>query len=347
MRITEGRVEYVGVSRGNNQGFPDRDDFGPQRQTTGARRFAVFGDSFTAAQHLGQNWADRVEDLAHSRGEALELLNFSIDGGGLANWWSILRRIIEVEGYKLDGVIFAVYGDDLHRTFFICDDRGAKHHRYGYWPGWNPVSFPETLSEAERCMRPNPDSYILSPEDFERTLQGRWPASARLRPRPILLTLGLRIIRTVYSPNRRPGSLLADPHRQAMIAEIAHFLVSRNLSTIVVHIPDRDELLNRQVSTPEDLIETKAFAMNVDATYLDGSRPFQSLSRTEILAQYLPHDAHWNQAGSNRFARFMADWLSEWLRRRIEPGAVIHGYRKDSRQNGPLPERRVATSGGE
>src|SRR5947209_1950318 len=43
-RITDGRIEYVGAYRGNNQGFPDRDDFGPKRDKSYRLRFAVLGD---------------------------------------------------------------------------------------------------------------------------------------------------------------------------------------------------------------------------------------------------------------------------------------------------------------
>src|SRR5438105_6345006 len=44
-RITNGRIEYVGAFRGNSQGFPDRDDFGPKRDSKYKLRFAVLGDS--------------------------------------------------------------------------------------------------------------------------------------------------------------------------------------------------------------------------------------------------------------------------------------------------------------
>jgi len=51
-RKTNGVIEFVGELRGNNQGFADRDDFSPERDATGIKRLAVFGDSFTAAQFI-------------------------------------------------------------------------------------------------------------------------------------------------------------------------------------------------------------------------------------------------------------------------------------------------------
>src|SRR3972149_4582880 len=94
-RITNGIIEYIGQLQGNNMGFPDREDFTAKRLNLKGRRFAVFGDSFTE--------------------RPLELLNFSIDGGGLANWWSVLTRIVKAEGYEIDGVVFVVFPPDLLR----------------------------------------------------------------------------------------------------------------------------------------------------------------------------------------------------------------------------------------
>ena len=119
---TNGLIETQGLYRGNNQGFPDRDDFGPERDDPEARRYAVFGDSFTHAQFIEMNWPDRLEDLAKERGEPLQLLNFSLDGAGLANWTSVLTKHVVPQDYQLDGVIFAVWGSDLMRTFTWWDD---------------------------------------------------------------------------------------------------------------------------------------------------------------------------------------------------------------------------------
>ena len=84
-RITNGTVEFVGWMKGNSQGFPSRTDFGPARPDGSTRRIAVLGDSFSAAEYLDTNWPDRTQALAEASGEKLQLLNFSLDGIGLAN----------------------------------------------------------------------------------------------------------------------------------------------------------------------------------------------------------------------------------------------------------------------
>src|SRR5262245_13589724 len=80
LRITDGKIEYLGTARGNAQGFPDRDDFEAERRERGGRRYAVFGDSFTEAQYLGQDWPDRIEDLLRAEGRPAHFLNFAQGG---------------------------------------------------------------------------------------------------------------------------------------------------------------------------------------------------------------------------------------------------------------------------
>jgi len=94
-------MEYVGHIRGNNQGFPDRDDFHPRRERADGARLAVMGDSFTSAQFIEMNWPDRVEERFAASGGRITLMNFAVDGAGLANWWSIPSGIIEPDGANL------------------------------------------------------------------------------------------------------------------------------------------------------------------------------------------------------------------------------------------------------
>ena len=77
-------------------------------------------------------------------GRKVELLNFAVAGGGLANWWSILTRLIAAQSYQLDGVIFCVYPGDLRRTFTLWEHRDSAHPWFGRTPGWDPATFPAT-----------------------------------------------------------------------------------------------------------------------------------------------------------------------------------------------------------
>ena len=315
LRMTNGRLEYVGTARGNSQGFADRDDFEPGRSVTGRPRFAVFGDSFTEAQYLGQNWPDRVENLARERGEPVELLNLATSGGGLANWWSILTRLVSAEKYEIDGVIFAVFAGDLRRKFSAWDHRQGEHPLFGRAPGWDPATYPSTFEQARAFLEVHP-SYILSPEDFERSLQGRWPRAVPRRVRPFFLTQVWRTLRYGRGVEESgDGEGGEDPSRARLISEIGRVLADRRLPAMVVHIPDRPSLLKSDPGAWQKR-EAEDFARAIGATFLDGGRIFAGLNPDEIRALFLPYDGHWNQAGSNRFADFMLRNLDRLSTRR-------------------------------
>jgi hypothetical protein len=310
-RVTFGTIEYSGILRGNAQGFPDRDDFAPSRSDPHCIRLAVFGDSFTAAQYLEKNWPDAVEDLAQHLGLCFELLNFSVDGGGLANWWSIVTHIVQFEAYQLNGLIFAVLDGDLQRGFTIVDHQGYQRHMVARMKSWEPSRWPKTLEEARKYLRPT-DGYILPRETFEQALQGRWHAERQRRPWRPYATLHIKsqvmsLVRTA------PGYLVRSvwglyPAQVKLIEQIDRFAQTKSLPVIVVRVPLRDGLIQGW-SPPKDVLR---FTSLLHATFIDGSAAFAGLSAPDIRAHWLPYDGHWAQSGSDRFAAFMLDILCSW-----------------------------------
>jgi hypothetical protein len=313
-RITGRTVEYLGALRGNAQGFPDRDDFAPRRRSPTSRRYAVFGDSFTAGQYLRQNWPDRVEDLTRGSDCPLELLNFAIDGGGLANWWSVLTRIVGPGQYEIDGVVFAVFEGDLTRGFTVAEHGGYTRSMLGRVPGFDPRGFPKTLEEARAFLAPLA-GYILDHEQFEATLRGRSvPALERDRVPYVAMRLAERF--------GRLGSLLApqDPptgnadHRR-LIEDLRDFVRQRGIPAIVVAIPSRENLAAEQdgYAVPATTVD---FARALRAELVNGAQAFAGLTAREIRAHWFPYDGHWAQTGSDRFAGFMVRPLRDLSRRR-------------------------------
>ena len=180
-RVNHGNVEFSGSFRGNAQGFPDRDDFSLQRSKAGERRIAVLGDSFTSATMSpfnSLNWPDRVEDICAASGSrSLVLLNLSVDGGGLANWASILRNFVVKDGYELDGLVFAVAWNDLDRKFAMFDQLDAQRFAYAQAPAWAVSSQPKTRSEARTLLEKDANianRFVVSPAEFDALLTGQW-----------------------------------------------------------------------------------------------------------------------------------------------------------------------------
>ena len=61
-------------------------ELGGKRQFDYAIEYYVNGLEF---------WPDAVEDRFRTMKQPVQLLNFAIDGGGLANWWSTLIRLVK------------------------------------------------------------------------------------------------------------------------------------------------------------------------------------------------------------------------------------------------------------
>jgi hypothetical protein len=90
-----------------------------------------------------------------------------------------------------------------------------------------------------------------------------------------------------------------------LISEIGRTLAARRLPVLVIHIPDRPGLLDPDGARWQKR-EAEEFARAIGAKFLDGGRLFEGLSTAEIKGLFLPHDGHWNQAGSDQFAEFVA-----------------------------------------
>ncbi len=321
-RITNGQAEYVATFRGNTQGFPDQDDFVPERREA-AIRLAVLGDSFTAGEHLPVNWPERVEMLARVDAYPLELLNFSVSGGGLANWWSIVTRHVALQAYELDGLVFAVFEGDLRRSFSFSDHRGYRRHVFARSPSWNPSDWPKTLEEARNLLQ-ELEGFIVDAQTFERAIHGQWNPYLP-RPWRLYATLRLQELLQRYTgdavparmPPRLPSELPFQKGQLDLIGDIKRFLDERDLPVLIVTIPSREALL-AQAPVPADSAE---FARLLGGTLVDGTAAFAGMTEAAVRGHWLPQDGHWAEAGSDRFAawfyRYLIDWLGQQQRQKV------------------------------
>jgi hypothetical protein len=232
-----------------------------------------------------------------------ELLNFALNGTGLANWWSILKYEIEPNGYQLDGVIFAVFEDDLFRPFTIAHTDLGKF-RLGRLPFWDPARFPTTLAEATPYMpEVGPPHYILDEPQFMRALSGDWrPAEAR----QWYATLQLRALAAPKPSGSPPAppSPEAQKWRSVMIADIATAIRQHGWKAIVVYLPARPDLLGEEDGS-RYRNETRRFAQEIGASFYDSRELYKGMTGPEIRAHFLPYDGHWNLAGSDLLGRYM------------------------------------------
>ncbi|MDA0834052.1 MAG: hypothetical protein O2955_19980 [Planctomycetota bacterium] len=313
MRFTVSQPEYVGTLRGNAQGFPDRDDFTTKKTDPHRRRFAVLGDSFTAAQFIERNWPDRVEELLQGQGVDVELFNFSVDGGGLMNWWSVITRYLELEDYEFDGLIFAVYPGDLSRRF-IVGDHSTGQPQMGRVKSWNSEKLPSTLKDAKRYM----DSHgvIVNSYQFDSILDGTSQQSRVWIP---YLTTNYNLwvddLRTAQRVRVVEQRLEDHPVRKAYYDAMRSYAEARRLPVMVVHVPEKMTAAEQQHhdELPRDTVR---FAEALSATVVDGTTPFRDLDPSTLDACWFGFDPHWTQTGSDTFAEYMVEVLADWPERK-------------------------------
>lgn len=320
-RITNDKVEFVGWLKGNSQGFATRTDFGPARPDDSTRRIGIFGDSFSAAECIDTNWPDRAQALADASGKKLQLLNFSLEGIGLANWWSIITRLVAPQKYELDGVVFVVWEWDLERKFWVAENDGFAH-TWRRCQSWDPQTYPATVEQARRECRYGmlEHAYVLSHNEFEQALNKKRPASI---PRS---ELGPMFAAQVFNyfdrgwldfstRGKAPGF---EPGQIRLIEDIHQFISSRKLPALVVFLPDRDRLTTSSWKTDGYRADTIAFAQAIGAKFVDGSGAFANLRPADIRKLFFVLEGHWNQAGSDRFAEFMLDLISRSFPDRLQ-----------------------------
>jgi len=325
-RVTDGQIEYVGRFQGNAQGFQGDKDFTLKKPAGVQWRSMVFGDSFSSAAFLKTPWPKR----ALGKLPNWELYNFSIDGAGLANWWSVLTRLVLTDGYEFDQVIFASIPNDLNRPFVIgTQNEGAIVLGY---VGWNPDCFPHNYEEAAKRLD-RPTFYAVSSIELEASIRERrrcWGTNPHHQIRPWIASHVSQVFNDLFKHDRdevfEELALAGSPpvstslpqakatrffngEQMAMIYDMRNRLAARHIPVVVMHVPGRDELLNRR----DDSEIVRAFAGLLGASFIDGSGSFRGLSADEVRANYLPNDGHWNQAGSDRFADSVALRLRDLL----------------------------------
>lgn len=310
-----GKVESLGKRQGNNLGFPDDNDFFPNRGKAEEKRISVLGDSMTAGQFLPRSWPTFSEEILKKEKRPARILNFAVDGGGLANWYGIVVDLLARENYEIDGLVFAVCCDDLYRSFFVMhDDYSEGKHRLtlARFPGMDPDTFPKTLEDCRPHAVTVARMKAMATPEFDALLEGNatLPSSGQLMYATKLLYTFYQLRNFFPQATFDPPNQF-DPVTEKLIARLADAIKRKGWPTLVVTTPILlgDQSPPIMMGVPPD---AEAFAKKLGARVLNGSQAFAGMSDDEIRGCYFKHDGHWNVKGSDRFARFMARELEKW-----------------------------------
>jgi hypothetical protein len=314
-----GSPQSLGTVRGNNLGFRDSHDFHPKRVSS-RPRVAVLGDSMSAGVYMPVAWPQRCQQIAAQRGRAIDVMNFSVDGGGIMNWWGIITKILGPENYELDACVLAVCCDDLSRGLFIRHDdvKGSVHHPwFGRVKGVRVDELPSTLDQARRHAFVLPDSEGLTREEMDESLARGRPLNSEFTRSNLIQALLFAAIIGHFRPqgiDAKGESFTTDMVDR--IREIGQVLSSRGIPILVVQIPSPHQQ-GPAVSLPRGVsILTQRFAEMLNADAVDGSRAFESVPVDQTREYFLKGDAHWNQRGADLFASFFESELASWFAKR-------------------------------
>ncbi len=307
-------ARWQGRIRGNSRGFPDADDFGAARRDASRPRVVVFGDSFTGGW-LARTWPERVQENLAKDGRGVEMSNLSHVGYGLANWSRLLDAWVVGEKWQADGVVFAVWGDDLRRRWFVSDMTGADGYRSGRVRSWNPADYPKDAAEAAPSLRPW-FGYPLGAAEYADALRGDWKPSRGGMP----FLLGR--VAKLFDRRGPPAAAPAEPDpapdagRGAVLDATCAALRKIGAPVLVVSIPSRESVDGTSAKDAPFGEDAREFATRTGGEWIDGREAFAGLAPERVRALWIEGDPHWRQEGSDVFADWMTSRVDDWARRR-------------------------------
>ena len=312
---SQGEVLSRGQLRGTSDGFPDREEFTRRKRSPEEIRIGVLGDSFTASQFTAMNWPELTQALLAERGAGhVRLFNLAIDGGGLGNWWSILRGFVERSELELDGLVFAVCCNDLDRRFVWWDD--TLHAGYDVHPPAMMVRYSDTWDPDVDPFGPGESLLpfardwwrILPAEDFARRLgDGDWDVHWTRRFELYFWKRLSAMLGMLTLPPAWAGPATRSPDDEArlqreVLAAMGRWVKARQLPVLVIDISAEEGA----PLTVQDLVQA------LDAAYLDTAP--RGLCGVNDEEEKLPIDGHWNDRGVDCFSRYVAEPILEWTR---------------------------------
>lgn len=296
---TDGELCSVGNMAGNNFGFPDSRDFSITKKGS-IKRIAVLGDSFTASQFTKTNWLNILEKKVNDNFlDSVVFMNFSVDGGGLGNWQSIVDNIIIKNNFEIDALVFAVLGDDLERKFMWKDDGLKKEQRKlaaGMSESWNQKLKPQTIDELDAFFLD--DYVILSAQEVDKIEKGEWHFQI-----PLKFYLFEKIKNIIQNKIGNVQEAKASSEE----IEKAKLISSLNKSCKKMNIP----ILCISMLSDENEVEN--FSTKISADFIS-DKPYNEAMASVSYDTNIKGDGHWNEKGTELFANSMYEDIVEWLK---------------------------------
>ena len=330
-KIVRNEVIFDTRFQANEQGYISERNFNYTKKDSNTKRFIIFGDSFTAAEFLPKPWPERLQYLTDSLNGNLEFYSFAIDGGGLINWYRTFFYEI-VSRYEFDGVIFAIWGDNLDRDFFIM------HHTDSAVYSQYFTSVPQDLQDLKMNYLPDmwwsadivPDEEINSKIAKAKTASTLDVHFEKPDLNFLMKTYDAYHNFRYYArknafENRYMSNMknkLASYSMETFIEKYGKEKASKfqammeycrlnNKHVIMCSVPYLPGInYNKKGEFYSHQVELKYLADHYGADYFDGFEIYRELTPEELSHCFLKYDLHWSQQGSDIFAHDLAKYLT-------------------------------------
>lgn len=237
-------------------------------------------------------------------------MNFSIDGGGLGNWSSIVKNILVKQNFELDGIIFAILGDDLDRRFMWKNDYALEDGTFALAAGINETWDPSLNPDYADTLKPYylNNYLVLKAEEVEQIFKGEWQYNRSIKPY-LLLKIWDYLKMSMYSLNLVGISPL-------MAENTNWFSMGQNL--LIEDLALDCKKMNIPIISLSFLTEhakSKSFAKKINSDFVDDTAFQNWLSENTSVQIQIKGDGHWNQKGAEAFANSMLHDIEAAMKR--------------------------------
>lgn len=331
------------VVRVNRQGYCSVNDFSPHA-TDGAKRYVVFGDSYTAGEVSDTTWPDLVNIMLNEypADSALLFMNFALEAVGLSTWHRQYFHEV-LPSYDFDGIVLAVYGGDGRNACDLCRKLVVKHSddhetRIGFFHNL-PTDSLALVNAWGRMLRTSSIYDVQTLEHFRDRALGRpvqWRFQwAALKPyfTQAVITAVIRLrnfmhFKRIFSQTE-PVSI-ADSSANVlsymgadnlmMLTSMLDTCRERNTDVIIVAVPSFEQMMQHPKDGTVDVCHLllRYIARQHGAFYIDGSAAFDTVPYNALNRYTLKGDMHWNRQGAELFALYFAQEMRNRSKCRVD-----------------------------
>ena len=314
IKLINGELIYDNTYKPNNFGYSTKTNFNLKKDDN-TIRYILFGDSFSSGIFLKTTMPDELQNNLNRKLKTnkYEIYSFSIDGGGLHNWHSIFFNEI-VGNIDFDGLIFCTYTDNLNRKFFI-------HHSLdsgGFINGFENIPINQNEFQNKFLSKLN-KAYEIAPSNLIDSIINR---NNKISFQSVLFkklksftydflnesenNFDKWIKKYSYLPLTYSDVKKNIGNKKIRrFEEIVHYCKKNKKQIILSSIPDKFLIRMDIRQSAQYEIISKHF----DIKYFNGYEIFNQKSNADIEKFYLKNDGHWNQKGSDLFAKKFAEYI--------------------------------------